>query len=128
MITGLAFPDAQVRMFFDGAPPFSIKWAIYGGVGFDILGVIYGWRYGLFSLYPGNYRLFFVSLTVDFASMRRRFDHVAHLGGALFGAMYFSYGMQFWDWLRSALWDSVMEEGFKEASKSMGWSDDESEK
>ncbi|EIM86435.1 uncharacterized protein STEHIDRAFT_97071 [Stereum hirsutum FP-91666 SS1] len=101
MITGLAFPDAQVRMFFDGAPPFSIKWAIYGGLGFDILGLIYGWR---------------------------RFDHVAHLGGALFGALYFRYGIEFWDWLRAALWDSGMEEGFREASKDIDWSDDESKK
>lgn len=58
----------------------------------------------------------------------RRFDHVAHLGGALFGALYFRYGIEFWDWLRAALWDSGMEEGFREASKNFDWSDEESKK
>lgn len=60
--------------------------------------------------------------------LHRRFDHVAHLGGALFGALYFKYGIEFWDWLRAALWDSGMEEGFREASKNIDWSDDESKK
>lgn len=30
----------------------------------------------------------------------RLFAHVAHLGGILFGTLYFKYGMRCWDWIR----------------------------
>ena len=28
-------------------------------------------------------------------------DHWAHLGGAAFGALYYAYGPQLWDWMRA---------------------------
>jgi rhomboid-like protein len=31
------------------------------------------------------------------------FDHVAHLGGALFGIIYYRYGRQAWDATRRAM-------------------------
>jgi rhomboid-like protein len=31
------------------------------------------------------------------------FDHVAHLGGAAFGLLYYEYGRQVWVWLRRQL-------------------------
>jgi rhomboid-like protein len=31
------------------------------------------------------------------------FDHVAHLSGALFGVLYYTYGKEFWTWLRVKL-------------------------
>jgi hypothetical protein len=30
----------------------------------------------------------------------RFFDHYAHLGGAVFGALYYTYGMRMWDAMR----------------------------
>jgi hypothetical protein len=33
-------------------------------------------------------------------SFNRMFDHVAHLGGAAFGVLYYAYGKEFWTWLR----------------------------
>jgi membrane associated rhomboid family serine protease len=33
-------------------------------------------------------------------SVCRRFDHAAHLGGALFGVLYYMYGPKIWDFLR----------------------------
>jgi len=30
----------------------------------------------------------------------RFFDHYAHLGGAAFGALYYTYGMRVWDSMR----------------------------
>jgi rhomboid-like protein len=35
--------------------------------------------------------------------MGRMFDHVAHLGGAVFGLVYYQYGRQAWVWLRKQL-------------------------
>jgi rhomboid-like protein len=35
----------------------------------------------------------------------RFFDHFAHLGGAVFGAIYYAYGPQFWNWLRVGVAD-----------------------
>ncbi|KAJ7256740.1 hypothetical protein C8J57DRAFT_1344213, partial [Mycena rebaudengoi] len=37
---------------------------------------------------------------IGLASKWRRFDHAAHLGGALFGVLYYMYGPKIWDFLR----------------------------
>lgn len=39
--------------------------------------------------------------------MRRMFDHVAHLSGALFGVVYYQYGKPFFAWLRRQLGSPV---------------------
>ncbi|KAJ7281559.1 hypothetical protein C8J57DRAFT_1298020, partial [Mycena rebaudengoi] len=37
---------------------------------------------------------------IGLARKWRRFDHAAHLGGALFGVLYYMYGPKIWDFLR----------------------------
>ncbi len=32
--------------------------------------------------------------------VRRMFDHVAHLSGAIFGVAYWAYGRELWTWIR----------------------------
>ena len=36
-------------------------------------------------------------------SLYRMFNHIAHLGGAFFGVVYYEYGRQFFQWLRIQL-------------------------
>ena len=36
----------------------------------------------------------------DSGVIDRFFDHYAHLGGAVFGALYYTYGMRVWDAMR----------------------------
>jgi len=44
--------------------------------------------------------------------MGRLFDHVAHLGGAVFGVVYYQYGREAWVWLRKKLGASTREIGW----------------
>eukprot|EP00455_Lapot_gusevi_P026704 TRINITY_DN2816_c0_g1_i5.p1 TRINITY_DN2816_c0_g1~~TRINITY_DN2816_c0_g1_i5.p1 ORF type:complete len:179 (-),score=24.81 TRINITY_DN2816_c0_g1_i5:31-567(-) len=60
-------PDMKVRLMF--AIELEIGTALQGLVGLDILGLILRWR---------------------------RFDHAAHLGGALAGYLYAKYGHALW--------------------------------
>lgn len=45
--------------------------------------------------------------------MRRLFDHVAHLGGAFFGVVYYQYGRQIWLWTRRQLGAREKDSGFR---------------
>ncbi|KAI0316519.1 hypothetical protein OF83DRAFT_1126254 [Amylostereum chailletii] len=54
--------------------------ALSGALAFDLAGLVFGWR---------------------------RFDHAAHVGGALFGACYHAYGFAIWDACYRGWWDSV---------------------
>ncbi|KAI0272754.1 hypothetical protein BC834DRAFT_817520 [Gloeopeniophorella convolvens] len=73
IISALAFPDAEVSLVFPPTPSFSIQYGVGGLVLLDCIGVLRGWRL---------------------------FDHYAHLGGAAFGALYYTYGMRMWDAVR----------------------------
>ncbi|KAI0280066.1 hypothetical protein BC826DRAFT_1077503 [Russula brevipes] len=73
IISTLAFPDAEVSLVFPPTPSFPIQYGVGGMVLLDCIGVLRGWRF---------------------------FDHYAHLGGAAFGALYYTYGMRMWDAMR----------------------------
>ena len=75
-LTALGFPDSEVSLIFLPGILIPSQAAVGGLVCLDILGVIRGWR---------------------------MFDHYAHLGGAMFGAAYWAWGPQFWDWMRVRL-------------------------
>lgn len=45
VVTVLAFPDSQVKLFFDASPLFSAKWFVTVALGLDFIGVLRGWRY-----------------------------------------------------------------------------------
>jgi len=75
-MTALAYPDASVSLIFVPMVPIPIGVGMAGMVAVDMLGVIRGWK---------------------------MFDHVAHLGGALFGVLYYWRGKEFWTWLRIKL-------------------------
>ncbi|KAJ7155427.1 hypothetical protein C8R43DRAFT_884689 [Mycena crocata] len=71
-LTAMAFPNLHVSPIF---VPVSvpIQYGVGGMVMLDIIGLLRGWR---------------------------RFDHVAHLGGAVFGLWYYAYGLRWWDYWR----------------------------
>ncbi|KAI0083753.1 hypothetical protein BDY19DRAFT_975842 [Irpex rosettiformis] len=73
VLTALAYPQAVANLVFLPIFPIPIQWAVGACVAFDIYGLIRGLQF---------------------------FDHYAHLGGALFGALYYLYGREGWDWLR----------------------------
>lgn len=75
-MTALAYPDASVSLIFLPMIPIPIGMGMGAMVLVDLLGVIRGWK---------------------------MFDHVAHLGGAAFGVLYYAYGKEFWTWLRLKL-------------------------
>ncbi|TDL23855.1 rhomboid-domain-containing protein [Rickenella mellea] len=68
-LTALSQPDVQIRLIIPPTPDFPISWGLYGMLIFDTLGILRGWR---------------------------MMDHVAHLGGAAFGAWYYYYGQRVW--------------------------------
>ncbi|KAI0782686.1 hypothetical protein C8Q75DRAFT_500552 [Abortiporus biennis] len=72
-LTALAYPDSEVSIMFFPMFHLPAQVAIFGLVGLDVLGIIRGWRL---------------------------FDHWAHLGGAVFGIWYHTYGMKVWNWFR----------------------------
>ncbi|KAI0343022.1 hypothetical protein BDW22DRAFT_1477760 [Trametopsis cervina] len=76
-LTAMAAPYAQVALIFLPMVPIPIQWGVGAAVLFDIIGVIRGPFSGI--------------------------DHFAHLGGALFGVLYWSYGPVWWEWLRYVL-------------------------
>uniref|UniRef100_A0A914WL25 rhomboid protease n=1 Tax=Plectus sambesii TaxID=2011161 RepID=A0A914WL25_9BILA len=68
--TCMKIPDAQLQIVFLPFFTFSAEKAVYGLLAFDTIGLLLGWR---------------------------MFDHAAHLGGALFGIWYATYGQNiFW--------------------------------
>ncbi|KAA1468885.1 hypothetical protein DENSPDRAFT_834364 [Dentipellis sp. KUC8613] len=73
ILTALAFPDGEVSLIFPPVGPFPMSYGAAGIVLLDCVGVLRGWKL---------------------------FDHYAHLGGAAFGALYWTYGAGFWDWTR----------------------------
>ncbi|KAH9987502.1 hypothetical protein BJV77DRAFT_905401, partial [Russula vinacea] len=73
IMSTLAFPEAEVSLVFPPTPSFSIQYGVAGAVLLDCIGILRGWRF---------------------------FDHYAHLGGAAFGALYYTYGMGMWDAIR----------------------------
>ncbi|ORY31599.1 hypothetical protein BCR39DRAFT_525865 [Naematelia encephala] len=75
-LTALAYPNTSVSLIFLPFFPIPISLGVGGLVLFDIVALIRGWRV---------------------------FDHVAHLGGALFGVLYYQYGREFFLSLRRRL-------------------------
>ncbi|KAF7308538.1 Rhomboid domain-containing protein [Mycena chlorophos] len=73
VVSALAFPQAHVNIMFIPVD-IPIRVAICGTVLLDVIGLLRGWRL---------------------------FDHVAHLGGAMFGLVYYMYGPRIWDTYRS---------------------------
>lgn len=69
MMTACVMPDTGISLIFLPFFSFPIKYGVVGMVGLDLIGVIRGWKL---------------------------FDHVAHLGGAFFGLLYYQYGIQVW--------------------------------
>ncbi|TFK51998.1 hypothetical protein OE88DRAFT_1807883 [Heliocybe sulcata] len=76
VVTALAFPDAEISLFFPPGLTLPIQWGVGGFVLLDIIGILRGWRF---------------------------FNHWAHLGGAIFGGLYYAWGPSWWDGVRQ--WD-----------------------
>ncbi|TFY61182.1 hypothetical protein EVG20_g7146 [Dentipellis fragilis] len=77
ILTAFAYPDGEVSLIFPPVGPFPMSYGAGGLVLLDCVGVLRGWKL---------------------------FDHYAHLGGAAFGALYWTYGAEFWDWTRKHVW------------------------
>jgi len=91
VVTALAYPHSEIALIFPPTPPIPIQWGVGALVALDCIGVIRGWRYErVFSC------RFLQTLTLS-----RLFDHYAHLGGAAFGAFYYAYGPEIWDFFRT---------------------------
>ncbi|KAJ7224287.1 hypothetical protein GGX14DRAFT_424973 [Mycena pura] len=73
-LTALAYPDLHINILFVPVD-IPIQYGVGGLMLLDMIGFIRGWRL---------------------------FDHIAHLGGALFGAWYYMYGPRLWDAWRAA--------------------------
>ncbi|KAH9931815.1 uncharacterized protein B0H18DRAFT_871662 [Fomitopsis serialis] len=71
-LTAMAFPETHVSLIFPRAE-IPIQYGVCGFMALDLMGVIRGWR---------------------------RFDHYAHLGGAMFGLWYYAYGPKVWESFR----------------------------
>jgi len=74
IVTALAYPHSEIALIFPPTPPIPIQWGVGALIALDCIGVIRGWRF---------------------------FDHFAHLGGAAFGAFYYAYGPEVWDFFRT---------------------------
>ncbi|KAL7413031.1 hypothetical protein BDY24DRAFT_390402 [Mrakia frigida] len=72
----MSYPDAQVGIIFLPFLTMPIKFAAGAMMLLDVVGIWRAWK---------------------------GFNHVAHLGGALFGIGYWRYGCEMWDWLRMKL-------------------------
>ncbi|KAJ7504423.1 hypothetical protein B0H11DRAFT_1982281 [Mycena galericulata] len=77
-LTALGFPNAEIALFYPPNYSVPVQWGVGGLLLLDILGIWRGWKF---------------------------FDHFAHLGGAVFGAIYYVYGPRFWSWLRARVAD-----------------------
>ncbi|KAK7030654.1 rhomboid domain-containing protein, partial [Favolaschia claudopus] len=75
-LTALGFPSAEIALFYPPNYSVPVQWGVGSLLLLDVFGIWRGWRF---------------------------FDHFAHLGGAAFGAIYYVYGPQFWNWLRIAV-------------------------
>ncbi|KAI0676121.1 hypothetical protein C8Q78DRAFT_1008128 [Trametes maxima] len=75
-ITALGYPDAEITLVIPPWFPINIQTGFATILAFDLLGVLRGWK---------------------------MFDHYAHIGGAAFGAFWFTYGAQIWYAIRE--WD-----------------------
>ncbi|KAI5479182.1 hypothetical protein MNV49_004043 [Pseudohyphozyma bogoriensis] len=77
-ITALAYPEASVSLIFFPFFPIPIGTAYWSMVAFDAVGLVRGWK---------------------------MFDHAAHLSGAVFGLLYYSFGHHYFEqfraWLKS---------------------------
>ncbi|KAI4523299.1 hypothetical protein K525DRAFT_236954 [Schizophyllum commune Loenen D] len=73
VITALAFPNAEVALFFPPGFSMNIQTGVAGAILFDLTGIVLGWSF---------------------------MAHWAHLGGALFGYLYYYYGPDLWRDLR----------------------------
>ncbi|KAF7970041.1 hypothetical protein HWV62_25352 [Athelia sp. TMB] len=89
-LTALGFPDSEVSLIFLPGVLIPSQAAVGGLVCLDIVGVLRGWR---------------------------MFDHYAHLGGALFGAVYWAWGPRFWDWMRVRLARPEVAKGVQSGEK-----------
>ncbi|GJJ11485.1 hypothetical protein Clacol_005718 [Clathrus columnatus] len=69
-MSALACPEARASLIFPSTISFPLPAGALALVGLDILGILRGWRL---------------------------FDHWAHLGGAIFGVLYYQYGPKFWE-------------------------------
>ncbi|KAJ7765407.1 hypothetical protein DFH07DRAFT_938876 [Mycena maculata] len=73
-LSALAYPEAKVTLIF--LPfPMPIQYGVGGLIMFDVIGLLRGWRV---------------------------LDHIAHLGGGVFGIWYYFYGPRLWDYWRGA--------------------------
>ncbi|CAD6581028.1 MAG: hypothetical protein TREMPRED_002910 [Tremellales sp. Tagirdzhanova-0007] len=84
-MTACAYPDSQVGIIFIPFIRMPIGLGVTAIVALDLVGLIRGWRL---------------------------FDHVAHLGGAFFGIVYYQYGRQLWVWTRRQLGAREKDSGF----------------
>ncbi|SPO41926.1 uncharacterized protein PSFLO_07409 [Pseudozyma flocculosa] len=71
--SALAFPDARISLIFLPMFTLPIGTGVQCMVALDLLGALRGWAV---------------------------FDHIAHLGGALFGYLYFYYGPPMWEFFK----------------------------
>ncbi|TFY63405.1 hypothetical protein EVJ58_g3270 [Rhodofomes roseus] len=71
----LAYPDTVLAMQIPPTFPLPIQYAVGSLLVLDVIGIWRAWR---------------------------RFNHWAHLGGAAFGAFYWAYGPQAWEFFREA--------------------------
>ncbi|WFC93536.1 rhomboid protease [Malassezia brasiliensis] len=70
VLSACAYPQASISIMFLPFTAIPIQWGMTGLVMLDVIGLLRGWRV---------------------------FDHVAHLGGALFGLLYYVYGAAIWN-------------------------------
>ncbi|KAJ7066588.1 hypothetical protein C8F01DRAFT_1052830 [Mycena amicta] len=82
-LTALGFPNAEVALFYPPNYSVPIQWGACGLLLLDIFGIWRGWKL---------------------------LDHFAHLGGAVFGGLYYAYGPGIWNWLRAGMADSPREQ------------------
>lgn len=82
----LAAPDAQLMFSNMPMPSIGLQQGLSAALLFDFLGVFYGWR---------------------------RFDHWAHIGGAAFGAVYYVYGVPWWNYWMKHVWNAYYKEPFE---------------
>ncbi|KAG6331771.1 hypothetical protein ID866_7315 [Astraeus odoratus] len=72
-LSALAFPDAEIRLLLLPFFPIPISTGVGGIILLDVVGALRGWKL---------------------------FDHYAHLGGAAAGAIYYYYGMPWWNFVK----------------------------
>ncbi len=78
ILAAFYFPRQQMALF--GVLPIQLRWLAVLYVGLDVAGVFGGGAVGQ-MLDPGS---------------RTKIGHLAHLGGAAFGALYYLLGMRLW--------------------------------